>query len=97
MYGMEGDIIHGVYKSLIFVVRNGIASMAFERVIVPEILSDLGSKQKSRKKLTANPSPQHTFDAALIAYSLEIRTTKLTESLSFLLCYPQQSHCWVMP
>ena len=51
MYGMEGDIIHGVYKSLIFVVRNGIASMAFERIIVPEILSDLSSKQKVEKSL----------------------------------------------
>jgi hypothetical protein len=49
LYGMEGDIIHGVYKSLIFVIRNGIAPMAFERIIVPETLSNLGLKHEVEK------------------------------------------------
>ena len=40
MYGVEGNVIHGVYKSLIFGVRSGVASMTFEREIVPETLLD---------------------------------------------------------
>ena len=57
MYGMEGDIIHGVYKSLIFVIRIGITSMAFERVIVPETLSYLGLNYEGG--LTVYLSPQY--------------------------------------
>ena len=91
MYRVEGDVIHGVYKSLIFVVRNRITSMAFEREIAPEKSSDMHGVAK--KKLAVNPSPQHTFnDAVLIAYSLEIWTTKLTGLPPSLLRYPQQSH-----
>ena len=59
MYRVEGDVIHRVYKSLIFVVRNGIASMAFEREIAPDTSSDLHGSAKN--KLAVNPSPQHTL------------------------------------
>lgn len=59
MYRVEGDVIHGVYKSLIFVVGNGITSMAFEREIAPEASSDLHAATEN--KLTVNPSPQHTL------------------------------------
>ena len=44
VYGVEGDVIHGVYKSLILNIRSRIASMAFEREIAPEILLDLDLK-----------------------------------------------------
>ena len=57
MYRVEGDVIHGVYNSLIFVVRNGITSMAFEREIAPETSSDL--HRTAENKLAVNPSPQH--------------------------------------
>ena len=47
MYRVEGDVIHGVHKSLIFIVRNGITSMAFEREIAPETPLDLhGAAEK---------------------------------------------------
>lgn len=57
MYRMEGDVIHGVYKSLIFIVGNGITSMAFEREIAPEAWSDL--HRAAENILAVNPSPQH--------------------------------------
>jgi hypothetical protein len=56
MYRVEGDVIHGVYNSLIFVVRSGITSMAFEREIAPEASSDLHGEAEN--KLAVNPSPQ---------------------------------------
>jgi hypothetical protein len=59
MYRVEGDVIHGVNNSLIFVVRNGITSMAFEREIAPEASSDLHRAEEN--KLAVNPSPQHTL------------------------------------
>jgi hypothetical protein len=59
MYRVEGDVIHGVHKSLIFVIRNGITSMAFEREIAPEASSDL--HRVAENKLAVNPSPQHTL------------------------------------
>ena len=59
MYRVEGDVIHGVYKSLILVVWNGITSMAFEREIAPEASSDLHGATEN--KLAVNPSPQHTL------------------------------------
>ena len=59
MYRVEGDIIHGVYKCLIFVVRNGITSMAFKRKVAPEASSDLHGATEN--KLAVNPSPQHTL------------------------------------
>ena len=63
MYGMERDTIHGVYKSLVFIIRNGIEPMAFETVIVPKTLSDLDLKphEVRENKLTVNPSPQYTL------------------------------------
>ena len=60
MYWVEGNVIHRVYKSLIFVIRNGITSMAFERVVVPETLSDLGLKHEVELS-TVYPSPQYTL------------------------------------
>jgi hypothetical protein len=34
LYGVEGDVIHGIYQSLIVGIRSRIATMAFEREIV---------------------------------------------------------------
>jgi hypothetical protein len=49
MYGMEGDVIHGVYKSLIFGIRSRIASMAFEREVAPVTWSEPGLKPETGK------------------------------------------------
>ena len=71
MNGMEGDVIHGVYESLVFGIRGGIASMAFEREIAPEALSELGSRQK-RKWAYCESFSSTYLDGTLMACWLKI-------------------------
>jgi len=59
MHRVEGDVIHGVYKSLIFCVRSRVASMALEREIASKTLLDTGLEAANKFGLTVNPSPQH--------------------------------------